>query len=162
MPNRTEADRIAQVLLLLNRSIAPSKPPADPITAPGERPCPICGEVMIMTTRHGVPIDVCPGHGLWLDQGKLDRLLSAMRSGGRRPSMTTSVRAKRGPPHLEPPWITSRGVRAEKDFRRRSGPVLLKNSFGFTAPLSYLIEMAYARFAWTLPVRANPRKRFAT
>ena len=105
MAKRTDAESIARALLSLNKSIAPSKPPAEPITAPGDRPCPVCGQVMIMTTRHGVPIDVCPGHGLWLDQGKLDLLLSAMRSGGRRPSMSTSVRAKRGPPHPDAPWI---------------------------------------------------------
>ncbi|MGB2755268.1 MAG: zf-TFIIB domain-containing protein [Phycisphaerae bacterium] len=106
MPKRTDANRIAQALLSLNRKIAPAKPPADPITAPGDRPCPVCGEVMIMTSRHGVPIDFCPGHGLWLDQGKLDLLLSLVRSGARRPSMTTSVRAKRGPPHPNAPWIS--------------------------------------------------------
>jgi len=105
MAKRADAERIARALLSLNKSTAPSKPPADPITAPGDRPCPVCGEVMIMTSRHGVPVDFCPGHGLWLDQGKLDLLLSASRSGGRRPSMTTSVRAKRRPPHPDAPWI---------------------------------------------------------
>ncbi|HET6441645.1 MAG TPA: zf-TFIIB domain-containing protein [Phycisphaerae bacterium] len=106
MPKRTDANRIAQALLSLNRRIAPAKPPADPITAPGERPCPVCGEVMIMTSLHGVPVDFCLGHGLWLDQGKLDRLLSVSRPGARRPSMATSVRAKRGPPHPDAPWIS--------------------------------------------------------
>jgi len=105
MAKRADAERIARALLSLNKSIAPSKPPADPITAPGDRPCPVCGQVMIMASRHGVPVDFCPGHGLWLDQGKLDLLLSASRSGARRPSMTTSVRAKRGPPHPDAPWI---------------------------------------------------------
>jgi Zn-finger nucleic acid-binding protein len=60
---------------------------------------------MIMASRHGVPVDFCPGHGLWLDQGKLDLLLSAMRVGARRPSMTTSVRAKRSPSHPDAPWM---------------------------------------------------------
>jgi Zn-finger nucleic acid-binding protein len=105
MAKRADADRIARALLSLNRSIAPSKPPADPITAPGARPCPVCGQVMIMTTHRGVPVDFCPGHGLWLDQGKLDLLLSASRSGARRPSMTTSARAKRRPSHPDAPWI---------------------------------------------------------
>ena len=105
MAKRADAERIARALLSLNRSIAPSKPPADPITAPGDRPCPVCGEAMIMASRHGVPVDFCPGHGLWLDQGKLDLLLSAMRVGARRPSMTTSVRAKRSPVHSDTPWM---------------------------------------------------------
>ena len=105
MAKRADAERIARALLSLNRSIAPSKPPADPITAPGDRPCPVCGEVMIMTSLHGVPVDFCPGHGLWLDQGKLDLLLSASRSGARRPSMATSVRAKRHSSYPDAPWI---------------------------------------------------------
>ena len=105
MAKRADAERIARALLSLNKRIAPSKPPAEPITAPGDRPCPVCGEVMIMATRHGVPVDFCPGHGLWLDQGKLDLLLSPARSGARRPSMTTSVRAKRRPSHPDAPWM---------------------------------------------------------
>jgi Zn-finger nucleic acid-binding protein len=38
--------------------------------------CPIDGETLIMTERHGVEIDYCPRcRGVWLDRGELDKII---------------------------------------------------------------------------------------
>ncbi|WP_026309453.1 zf-TFIIB domain-containing protein [Niabella aurantiaca] len=38
--------------------------------------CPNCNETLLMTERHRVEIDYCPGcRGVWLDKGELDKLL---------------------------------------------------------------------------------------
>jgi len=39
--------------------------------------CPVCADTdLLMTERHGVEIDYCPGcRGVWLDRGELDRIL---------------------------------------------------------------------------------------
>ncbi|TVR43787.1 MAG: hypothetical protein EA402_08745 [Planctomycetota bacterium] len=41
----------------------------------GERLCPICGKMMIEECRYGVTVDVCADHGIWLDNGELDKIL---------------------------------------------------------------------------------------
>lgn len=41
------------------------------------RSCPTCGEAMgkrVFAYESGVPIDVCHEHGVWLDQGELERI----------------------------------------------------------------------------------------
>lgn len=39
--------------------------------------CPNCNETLLMTERHQVEIDYCPiCRGVWLDKGKLDKLMS--------------------------------------------------------------------------------------
>lgn len=38
--------------------------------------CPIDGETLVMTERHGVEIDYCPRcRGVWLDRGELDKII---------------------------------------------------------------------------------------
>lgn len=38
--------------------------------------CPIDGETLVMTDRHGVEIDYCPKcRGVWLDRGELDKII---------------------------------------------------------------------------------------
>jgi uncharacterized protein len=38
--------------------------------------CPVDGETLVMSERHGVEIDYCPGcRGVWLDRGELDRII---------------------------------------------------------------------------------------
>ena len=38
--------------------------------------CPIDGETLVMTERHGVEIDYCPKcRGVWLDRGELDKII---------------------------------------------------------------------------------------
>ena len=43
----------------------------------GERPCPICGQAMRPEPHGPVEVDVCPAHGVWLDNGELIALLNA-------------------------------------------------------------------------------------
>ena len=38
--------------------------------------CPIDGETLVMSERHGVEIDYCPRcRGVWLDRGELDKII---------------------------------------------------------------------------------------
>ncbi|MHC4198503.1 MAG: TFIIB-type zinc ribbon-containing protein [Planctomycetota bacterium] len=41
----------------------------------GRRPCPVCGETMIVESKQGVTIDACPAHGIWLDKGELPAII---------------------------------------------------------------------------------------
>ena len=47
----------------------------------GQRPCPHCRKKMQIKSlsKTRVEVDVCPGHGLWLDKGELQ---SVIQSGG--------------------------------------------------------------------------------
>lgn len=51
------------------------------LVKPGERPCPICGQLMQLELYNGVQIDVCPAHGMWLDNGELMSIMSRVPSG---------------------------------------------------------------------------------
>ena len=38
--------------------------------------CPVDGQTLVMSERHGVEIDYCPEcRGIWLDRGELDRIV---------------------------------------------------------------------------------------
>jgi Zn-finger nucleic acid-binding protein len=41
--------------------------------------CPHCGEEMKVEKLHGVHIDWCDDHGVWLDDGELDAILNNLR-----------------------------------------------------------------------------------
>lgn len=41
-----------------------------------ERHCPVCDETMDEPLLFDVPIDRCPGHGMWFDKAELDLVLS--------------------------------------------------------------------------------------
>jgi Zn-finger nucleic acid-binding protein len=44
--------------------------------------CPRCEKNMKKITRHGVTIDVCKKcHGMWLDDGEIDKLIMIGKSG---------------------------------------------------------------------------------
>ena len=49
--------------------------------ASGERPCPICGDTMEVTTDFGINMDYCDDHGIWLDAGEMPRMISKLRAG---------------------------------------------------------------------------------
>jgi Zn-finger nucleic acid-binding protein len=40
-------------------------------------PCPACEQLMETWRMHDVPIDRCPGHGLWFDREELEAVLFA-------------------------------------------------------------------------------------
>ena len=59
-------------------------PPAgsnDALVEAGERPCPICGDTMEVTTDFGINMDYCDDHGIWLDAGEMPRMISKLRAG---------------------------------------------------------------------------------
>lgn len=41
--------------------------------------CPVCATDMTQETRAGVPVDVCPTHGIWLDKKELMLITEAER-----------------------------------------------------------------------------------
>lgn len=44
--------------------------------------CPVCGTAMQRKrVNHGVEVDYCDWHGIWLDAGELERLVAAQGSG---------------------------------------------------------------------------------
>ena len=44
--------------------------------------CPVDGETLVMSDRHGVEIDYCPKcRGVWLDRGELDKIIDRAGSG---------------------------------------------------------------------------------
>lgn len=52
----------------------------------GRRPCPVCGQTMIVEVdkQRGVRADSCPEHGVWLDNGELEKIAMAVRGRERR------------------------------------------------------------------------------
>ncbi len=46
---------------------------------PGRRACPICGQHMQVEAHDSIAIDICPRHGIWLDNGELPALLARAR-----------------------------------------------------------------------------------
>ncbi|NUN49783.1 MAG: zf-TFIIB domain-containing protein [Candidatus Brocadiae bacterium] len=48
---------------------------------PGRVPCPVCGRTMQVEGKGKVTVDVCPEHGIWLDNGELDAICRAIRAG---------------------------------------------------------------------------------
>lgn len=57
----------------------------------GQRKCPICGQAMIVHREFGIHIDVCDKHGVWLDQGELQALLTRAK----KPELLEAVKQAR-------------------------------------------------------------------
>jgi Zn-finger nucleic acid-binding protein len=64
--------------------------PEAPLELLDELPCPVCARVMRVARRHGVAIDVCERHGVWLDRGELERLLARRLS----PAASSGLRVR--------------------------------------------------------------------
>ena len=62
----------------------------------GPRPCPECGETMRVERWKTIEIDVCPGHGIWLDQGEMEKIVKAIKRdvGSRHRRHVREVRRK--------------------------------------------------------------------
>ncbi len=58
--------------------------------------CPTCGEAMRVVFKHGVSADICPEHGIWLDNGELDRIICRIRerAGGQAKTHAQKERAR--------------------------------------------------------------------
>ena len=64
--------------------------------------CPIDGETLIMTERHGVEIDYCPKcRGVWLDRGELDKIIE--KAAGPMVLPNPDPEPMPAPPPPEPP-----------------------------------------------------------
>lgn len=54
--------------------------PVSHASGPGTRhPCPVCAAPMELHQVHSSEVEVCPAHGLWLDQGELEAIISRLR-----------------------------------------------------------------------------------
>jgi Zn-finger nucleic acid-binding protein len=71
--------------------LADDLPPRDG-SAPvhGDRPCPICGQLMLIETVNAIEIDTCPAHGIWLDHEELESII-ATAAPQRRPESSQRV-----------------------------------------------------------------------
>jgi Zn-finger nucleic acid-binding protein len=72
---------------LVSRTLAGSLPthPVDPTIGPTYIPCPTCHDLMVRKNfggSSGILIDVCRGHGVWLDHRELERILEFVHKGG--------------------------------------------------------------------------------
>jgi Zn-finger nucleic acid-binding protein len=86
----------ADVEELVSRALAESPPthPVDPSSGPTYLPCPTCQDLMVRRNfggSSGVLIDVCRGHGVWLDHRELERILAFVRRGGLMQARTREV-----------------------------------------------------------------------
>jgi len=73
--------------LVATSSILAARVPLAPTPTDTVRyiPCPVCEKLMNRTNfahASGVILDVCKGHGVWLDRGELQRVLDFVGSGG--------------------------------------------------------------------------------
>ena len=99
-----EIDETLQFLQSLERAGTTSL--NDGLVRPGERECPICKEKMAVENREGVSLDTCREHGVWLDFGELEEIISRIRRGEgvrRTLAMRRAVeddRNRRGPGHV--------------------------------------------------------------
>lgn len=67
---------------------------SDVVVEPGKRPCPICGNHMIVERNGKVRMDVCEDHGVWLDTGELESIVRRVRSKGRASADNKVSRAR--------------------------------------------------------------------
>jgi len=44
-----------------------------------QRACPVCDVPLVSTRVKGVTVDACEDHGIWLDNGELEEILSKQR-----------------------------------------------------------------------------------
>jgi Zn-finger nucleic acid-binding protein len=77
-----EHDELVAATSILAARIAVAPTPTDVVRYV---PCPVCGKLMNRTNfahASGVILDVCKGHGVWLDRGELQRVMDFVESGG--------------------------------------------------------------------------------
>jgi len=61
------------------------------------RPCPVCGQGLTREREHGVEIEVCEEHGVWLDAGELDTIVLKLTArAGRRRRREVDAARRRG------------------------------------------------------------------
>jgi Zn-finger nucleic acid-binding protein len=42
--------------------------------------CPVCGSALRVEARDGIAVDVCDEHGIWLDRGELQSIVTRLHS----------------------------------------------------------------------------------
>ncbi len=78
-----EVEKTLEFLHELECVHSESVSPNDDIVAPGERECPICKKKMLVHGREGMTVDTCSEHGVWLDSGQLEAIVSKIRKGSK-------------------------------------------------------------------------------
>lgn len=83
--------------------------------------CPIDGETLVMSERHGVEIDYCPKcRGVWLDRGELDKIIDTATGAMALPDPAPAPAPE--PPRAAPePQIWREPYRKEDRDERQDG-----------------------------------------
>ncbi len=68
--------------------------PNSELIAEGRRPCPICGSMMAAEEHDNISIDLCAKHGVWLDLGELEKIVSKAKGISRRKGLRAARDAK--------------------------------------------------------------------
>lgn len=68
-------------------------PNAD-VVAEGGRACPICGATMTTESHGNISIDQCEKHGVWLDCGELEKIVSKAKGLSRLDGRLAARKAK--------------------------------------------------------------------
>ena len=74
----TEAERHSKGRFLLEDLLRQTLQP--PVDTERTLSCPHCAQGMVLEMYSGVHLDWCPQHGVWLDTGELDAILSNLRT----------------------------------------------------------------------------------
>ena len=53
----------------------------------GSRICPICGKVLILQEKKFFTAEICPEHGAWIENGKLEKAKFKLKQKNRREQM---------------------------------------------------------------------------
>lgn len=85
--------------------------------------CPIDGETLVMTERHGVEIDYCPKcRGVWLDRGELDKIIDKAAGAMALPDPEPAPAPEPQPQRAPEPQLWQEPYREEKPSRGRRYP----------------------------------------
>jgi len=89
------SDPIDELAAALNELDIAETSETEPVVPAGQRPCPICEQSMRVESHGPVDVDICPRHGIWLDNGELPAILSYARSRHAESVRRRIARAKR-------------------------------------------------------------------
>ena len=88
-------DRLDEFVNALEGLSTPDTSDNESLVPPGQRPCPICGKHMKVESMHGIQIDTCVEHGVWLDTGELLTVIGRVRAKAGAAKVEAIRRARR-------------------------------------------------------------------
>ena len=88
-------DRLDELVNALEGRAGPDTSNNESLVPTGQRPCPICGKHMQVESMHGVQIDACVEHGVWLDTCELLTVVGRVRAKAGAAKVEAVRRARR-------------------------------------------------------------------